>query len=194
MRTGRGDVEALGDARGFHNYYIHSQPGRRFRSKIPVLVTFSRISTVCNPSQHQDSVVRHGAGRLSRTVFDSAVRRTLGVVLSPSRPCRGTRCTQVAALAKPPKEMLRLPSDRLECPKVEPSQVLCPHWMLVVAHQGLRECYYIAMDMKRTLAKKMCCCCPHAKASSYKVLSEGTPVVPKRVLFVRHGKKNEIHL
>ena len=84
--------------------------------------------------------------------------------------------------------MLRLPSDRLECPKVEPSQVLCPHWMLVVAHQGLRECYYIAMDMKRTLAKKMCCCCPHAKASSYKVLSEGTPVVPKRVLFVRHGQ------
>ena len=40
--------------------------------------------------------------------------------------------------------MLRLPADRLEPPLSEPSQQVCPHWLLVVAHQGVREVLYTA--------------------------------------------------
>ena len=45
----------------------------------------------------------------------------------------------MAAPKQIPEGMLRLPPERTVCPKVEPSQEYCPHWLLVVAHQGVRE-------------------------------------------------------
>ena len=82
---------------------------------------------------------------------------------------------------EPPKGMLRLPPDRLECPKVEPSQVYCPHWLLVVAHQALREVYYLGRDGAKSLFGP--CAAPssttHAKLKSS---------APKRLLVIRHGQ------
>lgn len=83
---------------------------------------------------------------------------------------------------KPPAAMLRLPADRPSenggGPVVEPSQVVCPNWPLVVAHQAVREVYYMGADA----TKKLCCCCPSPSAG-YKPIGG-----PKKVLFIRHGQ------
>ena len=84
-----------------------------------------------------------------------------------------------------PAMMLRLPADRPSDegggPVVEPSQQICPHWALVVAHQGVREVVYTASDVGR----KLCGCCTSASATvaPYKSLGDA-----KKVLFVRHGQ------
>ena len=82
-----------------------------------------------------------------------------------------------------PAGMLRLPSERLDCPKVEPSQEYCPHWALVVAHQALREVYYLACDARHQLLRSGCFGVPSPTATHVPLRS-----APKKVLVVRHGQ------
>ena len=85
--------------------------------------------------------------------------------------------------------MLRLPDDRIECPLVEPSQRICPHWSLVVLHQAMREAIYMAIE-----AAHKCSKCAGATSSADRI--KYTPImsptrslsVRKRVCFVRHGE------
>jgi len=84
--------------------------------------------------------------------------------------------------------MLRLPASRLECPLVEPSQQICPHWILTVLHQAVREVYYMSQDAKAAMGKQCCCATPPTHNSIYRSLPDATPEQPKRVLFVRHGQ------
>jgi hypothetical protein len=81
----------------------------------------------------------------------------------------------------PPAAMFRLPADRPSNngggPIIEPSQQFCPHWLLVVAHQAVREIYYMSSDVQRQL-------CGGCFASTvYRPIG-----IKKRVLFVRHGQ------
>ena len=81
----------------------------------------------------------------------------------------------------PPAAMFRLPADRPSNngggPIIEPSQQFCPHWLLVVAHQAVREIYYMSSDMQRHL-------CGGCFASTvYRPIG-----IKKRILFVRHGQ------
>ena len=85
--------------------------------------------------------------------------------------------------------MLRLPADRLECPLVEPSQQVCPHWTLVVLHQAAREVVYMALEAARK------CACGSDQPASIKALKYSPIESPakalmstKRVCFVRHGQ------
>ena len=88
-----------------------------------------------------------------------------------------------------PTGMLRLPADRLECPLVEPSQQVCPHWTLVVLHQAAREVVYMTLEGLRK------CACTSEQPAALKRLKY-TPIdsparaltATKRVCFVRHGQ------
>ena len=75
---------------------------------------------------------------------------------------------------KAPAAMMRLTTPG-PGPVVEPSQVVCPHWSMVVLHQAVREVYYMASDAQ----KKLCGC------ASPSYLPVGGA---KKVLFVRHGQ------
>ena len=94
--------------------------------------------------------------------------------------------------------MLRLPADRLEPPLSEPSQAVCPHWALVVAHQGARELVYTVLELSRHARR-----CLHSDGQKsrdetnesvqvYVPMSSQSPMrsltATKRVLFVRHGQ------
>lgn len=87
-----------------------------------------------------------------------------------------------------PTGMMRLPADRLECPLVEPSQQLWPHWSLVVLHQAAREVVYSGLEVQRK------CGCSGGASSAPSVAY--TPIESpsraltsnKRVCFVRHGQ------
>ena len=88
--------------------------------------------------------------------------------------------------------MLKLPTDRMEPPVCEPSQQVCPHWILVVAHQGAREVLYMMLE-----TRKKSCKCIDAKVHpgsdvQYVAMSELSPLrsltMTKRVLFIRHGQ------
>jgi len=90
--------------------------------------------------------------------------------------------TAVDMSKKPPAAMFRLPADRPSenggAQVVEPSQMMCPHWTLVVAHQGIREVYYMASDLQRKMCG--CCCATHG----YQRVAPSA----KKVLFIRHGQ------
>jgi broad specificity phosphatase PhoE len=86
--------------------------------------------------------------------------------------------------------MLRLPIDRLECPLVEPSQRVCPHWSLVVLHQAAREVLYMGLEAHRKL--KQCAQCSDRDIAYISKITTVGPMrsltATKRVCFVRHGQ------
>jgi len=86
--------------------------------------------------------------------------------------------------------MLRLPASRLECPLSEPSQQVCPHWILVVLHQTVREIVYMGAEVGRNTAK--CLKCVESQEVEYARIDAESPMraltATKRVLFVRHGR------
>jgi len=89
--------------------------------------------------------------------------------------------------------MLKLPADRLECPLVEPSQQVCPHWTLVVLHQGVREGLYTFLEIGRKCAKCSKCSSEVPPSETpYSPMSVSSPMraltASKRVIFVRHGR------
>ena len=87
--------------------------------------------------------------------------------------------------------MLKLPADRLEPPLSEPSQQVCPHWALVVAHQGVREIVYLGLELGRKTTEACGKCSGKTKA-----IDDYVPIqspmraltATKRVVFVRHGQ------
>ena len=123
----------------------------------------------------------HSHGMLTTTPGCSASR-----VLDPMH----AYCSNLSSVwqATPPKAMLKLPAHRLEPPQTEPSQAICPHWILTVLHQAVREVYYISMDTKGALAVTCCCYTPPIDPTIYRPLADSTPEPPKQVLFVRHGQ------
>lgn len=88
--------------------------------------------------------------------------------------------------------MLKLPARRLKCPISEPSQQLCPNWLLTVGHQLVREVAYMGIGGGRQLQAAACgCFAAPPGAARYAVCGESMPLVKpaqKRVLFIRHGE------
>lgn len=85
--------------------------------------------------------------------------------------------------------MLKLPEDRLDCPLVEPSQRVCPHWSCVVLHQAARELVYMSLEVGRKCSK---CVGVTSSADHIEYEPITSPMrsltATKRVCFVRHGQ------
>lgn len=80
--------------------------------------------------------------------------------------------------------MLKLDAENLAVDVAEPSQNVCPHWILVMLHQFARELLYMLLEVGFKLKRRLA-----GKKYKYSVAKgDEKPLAGKRVLFVRHGQ------
>ncbi len=89
--------------------------------------------------------------------------------------------------------MFKLPEDRVEVPVAEASQTYCPHWILTVLHQFVREFSYMSIAAGIKVQRAMCSCMNSSPAPPRRIIGksgEGRALHAnqKRVLFIRHGQ------